>query len=212
MNIQQLKYALEISRQGSFSRASQSLFLSQPALSNAIKNLETELGYSIFIRDRKSCHPTDEGRSFLKSAQAIIQEWENIQKLNHTPAAEKTHILKVSSDRAAFVCKAFLEFHKEDLHDKKYSLHLYEGDSSQVVNDILTKACDIGILVVLASDNSGWMNELKKKEAFPPLPVPHKLLHYPEERAPPPQTERSPAKRPLSISRIPHLLPGQAAG
>ena len=60
MNIQQLRYVIEIARQGSFNKTAQTLFISQPALSNAIKDLETELGYSIFIRDRKGVRPTKE--------------------------------------------------------------------------------------------------------------------------------------------------------
>ncbi|RHR32941.1 LysR family transcriptional regulator [Clostridium sp. AF19-22AC] len=164
MNIQQLRYVIEISRQGSFNKTSQALFISQPALSNAIKDLETELGYSIFIRDRKGVRPTDEGRQFLVSAQTIIQELENIQQLHIPQQQPQTQILKFSSDRAAFVAKALVEFSQDYLKDKKYALHLYEKDSAQVIIDVVTRKVDVGIIAVLASENMEWIKDLKKRD------------------------------------------------
>lgn len=164
MNIQQLRYVIEISRQGSFNKTSQALFISQPALSNAIKDLETELGYSIFIRDRKGVRPTDEGRQFLVSAKTIIQELENIQQLHVPQSQTQPQILKFSSDRAAFVAKALVEFSQDYLKDKKYALHLYEKDSAQVIIDVVTRKVDVGIIAVLASDNMEWIKDLKKRD------------------------------------------------
>lgn len=164
LNIQQLRYVIEISRQGSFNKTSQALFISQPALSNAIKDLETELGYSIFIRDRKGVRLTDEGKQFLVSAKTIIQELEDIQQLHvpHSPA--EPHILRFSSDRAAFVAKALVAFSQNYLKDKKYALYLYEKDSAQVIIDVVTRKVDIGIIAVLATDNMEWIKDLKKRD------------------------------------------------
>lgn len=164
MNIQQLRYVIEIARQGSFNKTSQTLFISQPALSNAIKDLETELGYSIFIRDRKGVRPTDEGKQFLASAKTIIQELENIQQLHIPQSSSQPQILKFSSDRAAFVAKALVEFSQDYLKDKKYALHLYEKDSAQVIIDVVTRKVDIGIIAVLASENMEWIKDLKKRD------------------------------------------------
>lgn len=192
MNIQQLRYVIEISRQGSFNKTSHALFISQPALSNAIKDLETELGYSIFIRDRKGVRLTDEGKQFLVSAKTIIQELEDIQQLHVPQSQAQPQILKFSSDRAAFVAKALVEFSQEYLKDKKYALYLYEKDSAQVIIDVVTRKVDMGIIAVLASDNMEWTKDLKKRDiehhflfrtkSYVILRKGHPLLEKPELR------------------------------
>ena len=62
MNLQQMKYVVMIAEQGSFSRASQVLYITQPTLSNEVKKLEKELGITIFSRNKHGAQVTDAGR------------------------------------------------------------------------------------------------------------------------------------------------------
>ena len=68
MTIQQLQYILEVHRTGSISKAANNLYLAQPNLSNAIRSLEQELGFPVFIRSNKGIRPTEQGLLVLEEA------------------------------------------------------------------------------------------------------------------------------------------------
>lgn len=74
MTIQQLQYVLEVSRTGSISKAARNLFLSQPNISNSIKNLEQELGATLFIRTSQEMSLTEAGEHLVQHAGVIINE------------------------------------------------------------------------------------------------------------------------------------------
>lgn len=78
MTIQQLQYVMEISRTGSVSKAAKTLFLSQPNLSNAIKNLENELGITIFERTPMGMQLTASGMKLAKKAASIMADIQEI--------------------------------------------------------------------------------------------------------------------------------------
>ena len=79
MNLQQMKYVVMIAEQGSFSRASQVLYITQPTLSNEVKKLEKELGITIFSRNKHGAQVTDAGREFLEYARGIIEQFQCVQ-------------------------------------------------------------------------------------------------------------------------------------
>lgn len=81
INTQSFYFVLEVNKCGSISRASQNLFISQPNLSTQIKSLEEILGFQIFQRSAKGITPTVEGALFIKSAEIIVTELENILKV-----------------------------------------------------------------------------------------------------------------------------------
>ena len=89
MTIQQLQYVLEIARCGSASRAAKNLFLSQPNLSSAIKNLEQELGFPIFERTSAGMKLTPAGARLAKEASVIMEHLKGIsdsEKMREAPA------------------------------------------------------------------------------------------------------------------------------
>lgn len=72
MNLQHLRYAVEIANFGSISRAAQALYVSQPYLSKIIRELEEEYGITIFARSKNGITPTDSGRLFLDMARDLL--------------------------------------------------------------------------------------------------------------------------------------------
>jgi DNA-binding transcriptional LysR family regulator len=76
MELYQLGYFIEIARQRSFTRAAERLHMAQPALSQQMKNLESELGTALFIRGRKEIHLTAAGKAFLPRAEALLTQAE----------------------------------------------------------------------------------------------------------------------------------------
>ena len=80
MTLQQLKYIIEIVNCGSMNLAAQKLFVSQPSLSNAVKELEKELGIEIFIRTNKGVTLSSNGQEFLGYARQIIEQTELLEQ------------------------------------------------------------------------------------------------------------------------------------
>ena len=78
MTIQQLQYILEVHRTGSISKAANNLYLAQPNLSNAIRSLEQELGFPVFIRSNKGIRPTEQGFLVLEEAGQMLESYERM--------------------------------------------------------------------------------------------------------------------------------------
>ena len=76
MTLQQIFYAITISDYGSMNKAAEALFISQPTLTNAVKELENEVGINIFNRSGKGVVPTQEGEEFLTYARQLYQQYE----------------------------------------------------------------------------------------------------------------------------------------
>ena len=81
MNLKQLEYVVEISRSGSINKAAQNLYLAQPSLSASVRQLEQELGFSIFRRKNSGIELTSEGKLMLLSAKLIMEEADRIRRI-----------------------------------------------------------------------------------------------------------------------------------
>ncbi len=88
MNLQHLKYAVEVEKTGSITQAAENLYMGQPNLSKAIKELEGTLGVAIFKRTSKGVLPTAQGKEFLRYAKSILDQVERMQKLEQTRLEE----------------------------------------------------------------------------------------------------------------------------
>ena len=104
MTIQQLQYVLEISRTGSVSKAAKTLYLSQPNLSNAIKNLENELGITIFERTPMGMQLTASGMKLAKKATSIMAD---IQEITSGISAEEDCLFRLVYPRYVPAFEAF---------------------------------------------------------------------------------------------------------
>ena len=102
MNILYLKYAVEIEKEGSVKKAAQKLFMGQPNLSRAIKELETSLGITIFERSAKGMTVTPEGDEFLRYARKILAQIDEVEKL-YTTGRKTKQRFSLSAPRASYV-------------------------------------------------------------------------------------------------------------
>ena len=87
MNIQHLKYAVEVAKTGSISKAAETLYINQPNLSRAIRELEGSLGITLFERSAKGMTSTREGREFLRNAEKVLAELDEIENYYKKGAA-----------------------------------------------------------------------------------------------------------------------------
>ena len=118
MNINQLKYVLEVSRGSSMREAATKLYISQPALSASIRELEEELGILIFERTNKGISLTDEGREFVEYAKKSVNQYEVLEERYLSRDSDKERF-SVSTQHYSFPVKAFTEVVKKNEPDSR---------------------------------------------------------------------------------------------
>ncbi len=146
MTLQQLKYIITIAETGSLNRAAEQLFVSQPSLSNSVKELERELGITILHRSGRGVTLTGDGAEFLLSAREIYRQYELLREKYASPNLVKKKF-GVSAQHYSFAVKAFVELVKA--HDtKKYEFAMRETGTRDVIDDVSTTRSELGILYI----------------------------------------------------------------
>lgn len=160
MTLQQLKYAIEIANCGSINIAAKKLFITQPSLSNAIRELEVELNIIIFQRTNRGISLTVDGAEFLGYARQVIEQTELLEKryFNAKPSAQH---FSVSTQHYAFAVNAFVDLIKEYRNDE-YEFSLRETKTYEIIEDVKNLRSEIGILY-LNEFNSKVLNKLFKE-------------------------------------------------
>lgn len=110
MTLQQLKYVSMVEKCGSFSRAAQKLYVSQPSISNLVNALEEELGITIFTRSSTGIAITNEGRELLKLSNRLLRDADYISEYFHSDTEQEKPSFFLSSQHYDFVVSAFEEF------------------------------------------------------------------------------------------------------
>lgn len=143
MTLQQIHYTIVISETGSMNKAAEQLYISQPSLTNAIKELEKELGIIIFNRGGKGVSLTADGTEFLIYARQLYQQYENLQEKYSGGKIKRK--FGVSAQHYSFAVQAFVEMVKE--YDTcEYEFAIRETNTADVIKDVLTLKSEIGIL------------------------------------------------------------------
>ena len=144
MTLLQLKYALTIAEAGSMNRAAAILFLSQPTLTNAVRELEEEIGFTIFNRTSKGVTITPEGSDFLQQAHQVTQQYDLLQEKYHGNKNIRRHF-GVSTQHYSFVDKAFVEMVRR-LDTLQFDFAIRETRTEQVILDVGELRSEIGVL------------------------------------------------------------------
>lgn len=144
MRIQQLHYVVRIVETGSMNEAAKSLFITQPSLSNAVRDLEKEMGIEIFHRNPKGLNLTKDGIEFLSYARQVIEQTALLEERYKNPGA-KRELFSVSSQHYAFVVNAFVSLLKKtDMEN--YELFLRETRTWEIIDDVKNFRSEIGVL------------------------------------------------------------------
>ena len=144
MTLQQLRYVIEVAKTGSMIVAAKQLFVSQPSLSMAIRELENDVHISIFERTTKGVVITAEGEEFLGYARQIINQVELLED-KYIEAGQIKKKFGVSAQHYSFAVKAFVEMVKGFDMDK-YEFAIREARTHDVIHDVVTGKSEIGIL------------------------------------------------------------------
>ena len=144
MNVLHMKYALEVARLGSLSKAAETLLIAQPNISRSIKELEADLGISIFNRSAKGMVLTPEGEEFIGYAQSILKQIDDVDKL-YKHGAPKKQKFSISVPRACYISDAFAEFSK-CLSDAPAEIFYKETNSQRTINNVQKNDYNLGII------------------------------------------------------------------
>lgn len=145
MNLLHLKYAVEVEKNRSINKAAEKLFIGQPNLSRAIKELEANLGISIFKRTTKGISPTPEGEDFLQYAKKILEQVDAVEAMYQNMKIEKQKLL-ISVPRASYIGYAFTEFVKKIDTSKQIEIFYKETNSMKAISNILQDNYKLGII------------------------------------------------------------------
>ena len=145
LNLLHFKYAVEIAKTKSISKAAESLYMGQPNLSRAIKELEENLGITIFKRTSKGITVTAEGEEFLEYANRIIAQVEQVEDIYINKKAKKRRF-SVCVPRASYISEAFAEFCRETKADEPLEFFYKETNSMRTINNVSSSEYNLGII------------------------------------------------------------------
>lgn len=144
LRIKQLEYLIKIAEAGSITQAAKELYISQPSLSNAMKELEKEMNISLFQRSSKGVVLTSEGEEFLSYARLINEQIELMEQ-RYIHKERPKRIFSIASQHYAFVVDAFVRLLKK-LDQSDYQATLKELRTYEVIEDISTLKSELGVI------------------------------------------------------------------
>lgn len=161
MNILHMKYAVEVAKAGSLNKASETLLIAQPNLSRSIKELEADLGITIFDRSAKGMFLTPEGEEFIDYAKAILKQIEDVEMLYKNNSSKKQKF-SISVPRACYISDAFAQFSKS-LKKDAAEIFYKETNSQRTINNILSHDYKLGIIRYAESYDKYFKTMLEEK-------------------------------------------------
>ena len=160
MTLQQLRYAIGIAKVGSFNKAAENLFISQPSLTAAIRDLEEEIGIIIFNRTSRGVSLTVEGEEFIAQASQLYHHYETVLE-RYSDGVHQKKKFAVSTQHYSFAIKSFVEMVKKFNIDE-YNFAIRETKTKEVIDDVAGLKSEIGILY-LSDFNRKYITYLLKE-------------------------------------------------
>lgn len=161
MTLQQLKYAVATEEYGSISDAAEKLFIAQPSLSKSIRLLEEELGFALFVRDRKGAKATPQGMEFLCYAKRVLEQSDRLEerfgreKGNGVYHTKRIHISAQPVYRATEAFAALLK----EFGGSEYTFTLTCDSLLQVIENVLSRKSELGVIAV-SGDNRNMLQKI----------------------------------------------------
>ncbi|MFP7396127.1 LysR family transcriptional regulator [Niallia circulans] len=151
MNIEQLKYIVEISHSSSLKTAATKLNISLPALSQSVTKLEKELNIEIFHRSRKGTYPTEEGKILIQKATGVLEKFQEFLD----EAESFSHVLKGELKIATFPGPLDLLADQITLYKKEFpyiKASIEEDNSQHIIEKVKKEEVDIGFIIYTEED------------------------------------------------------------
>ncbi len=163
MNLQYIRYALEIARTGSISKAAENLSVAQPNISRAVKELETGLGIAIFERTRTGMSVTPDGERLLSAGERILREIGELETMFDGEAAPR-EALGLVFPHADYIAHALAVLGRELPADGRYDITLREVGSLDAIGSVSGGECRLGIIRFPAHNEHYYTERLAERE------------------------------------------------
>lgn len=169
MTLQQLRYVVMVAEKGTISEAANALYISQPSLTNAMKELENEMQITLFIRTNKGVIVTNEGNEFLSYARQVLDQTSLLED-RYKNSKTLRQRFSVSTQHYSFAVNAFVDLIRE-LGGEQYDFILRETQTYEIIEDVSRLKSEIGILYTSSVNETVIMkiiarNGLKFQELF----------------------------------------------
>ncbi len=161
MNILHMKYAYEVARAGSLSKAAEELLIAGPNISRSIKELEADLGITIFERTTRGMTLTPEGEEFMRYAKGILSQIEEVEKIYRDGVIHKQKF-SISAPRAGYIANALAQFSKT-LDDSPAEIFYRETNSRQTIENVVEHDYNLGIIRYAEKLDKYYKNLLDEK-------------------------------------------------
>lgn len=161
MNILHMKYAVEVAKLGSLNKAAETLLIAQPNISRSIKELEADLGITIFTRSAKGMVLTPDGEEFINYAQSILRQIDDVENL-YKKTSPKKQKFSISVPRACYISAAFADFSKcisEDAAEIFYK----ETNTKDTIDNVLNSDYKLGIIRYAKNYDNFFKSMLEEK-------------------------------------------------
>ena len=161
MNLLHMKYAVEVARYGSINKASEKLLVAQPNLSRCIKELEGDLGITIFERSSRGMTLTPDGEDFVRYAARALQQIDEIEQKYKDPAPHKQRF-SISVPRASYISDAFARFSRR-LSADPAEIYYMETNTSRTISNLLQADYRLGVIRYAAGFERYFREMLEEK-------------------------------------------------
>ena len=168
MTLQQLRYVTAIAETGTLSEAARRFYIAQPSLTASLRELEEELGLTIFRRTNRGAVLTPEGEEFLGYARQVLAQMDLIEE-KYLGAAPVKHQFCVSTQHYSFAVEAFVELLRE-YGGPEYDFRIRETQTYEIIEDVARLRSEIGVLYLNQFNEAVIRKELQNHElVFTPL-------------------------------------------
>ena len=162
MTLLQLKYVIAVANAGTISEAAKQLYIAQPSLTTAIKELENELGITIFIRTNRGVILSSQGEEFLGYARQVIDQTNLIEEKYFGQAPVK-HQFCISTQHYSFAVEAFVSLIKK-YGGQEYDFRIRETQTYEIIEDVARLKSEIGILYLNRFNETVIKKTLKEND------------------------------------------------
>ena len=163
MNTLYFKYALEVERAGSITQAAQNLYMAQPNLSKAMKDLEEELGYAIFSRTSSGIKVTEKGDEFLYHARKMMEQLAEMEKIAGR-SEDSDRRFKISIPRGSYIANGFTAFVSKLQMPREMEITINETNALKTISNVTDRGYNMGIIRYQKSDEDYFNTCLKNNK------------------------------------------------
>lgn len=162
MTLQQVKYVITVAEKGTISEAAKELYIAQPSLTSAIKDLEQELGIMIFRRTNKGVEILREGEEFLGYARQVMEQINLIEEKysGHRPRKRQ---FSVSTQHYSFAVDAFVDL-LQTMEKYDYDFQLRETQTYEIIEDVAKLRSEVGILYINDFNETVLLKALREND------------------------------------------------